>query len=283
MTKTPPAVTVLVPTHDHAALIPFTLRSILRQSLADFEVFVVGDGAGPDTHLAVTAAANGDPRVRFFGFAKGERHGELNRHHALAEARGRIVAYCSDDDLWLDDHLANLRDGLANADFVHTLHTWVMPDGELAINPVDIATPEFRKVMTATKTNYFGPTVVGHTMAAYRALEVGWHPAPPGLWTDLHMWRKFFAADGLRFRSLPLVDTIHFPASLRRDWPTDRRLAELQGYAAMIETSAGAAAYRAKATASLLDKALVREKRAVRRRLVKAAVRGFARKVFRKP
>jgi len=277
---TSPAATVLVPTHDHAPLIPFTLRSILQQSRADFELFVVGDGAAAETRRAVDAAANGDPRVRYFDFAKGERHGELNRHHALAEARGRIVAYCADDDLWLDDHLANVCAALDSADFVHTMHTWVKPDGEVAIIPVDIAAPEFRKVMTATKTNYFGPTVVAHTLAAYRALEKGWHPAPPGLWTDLHMWRKFFAAGDLRFRTLPITDTVHFPASLRRDWPIDRRVAELQGYAAKIESPIGAAAFRVQAAASLLDKALVREKRAVRRRLVKATIRGFAGKLF---
>src|SRR2546425_60792 len=39
-----PLVTVLIPTHDHGDLIEFPLRSVLNQTLQDFEVFVAGDG-----------------------------------------------------------------------------------------------------------------------------------------------------------------------------------------------------------------------------------------------
>ena len=51
-----------------------------------------------DTRAALEPFAD-DERVRFLDFPKGARHGELNRHEALREARGRIVCYLSDDDL----------------------------------------------------------------------------------------------------------------------------------------------------------------------------------------
>jgi glycosyltransferase involved in cell wall biosynthesis len=280
----PPAVTatVLIPTHDHASLLPYAVGSVLRQSISDFELFVVGDGAGPATRRAVEALARDDARIRYFDFPKGERHGELNRHTALAEARGRIVAYCSDDDLWLEDHLANLAAGLEGADFTHTLQSWITAEGEVVVVPADLAAPQFRNVMAATRTNYFGPTVVGHTLAAYRALPVGWHPAPPDVWTDLHMWRQFIALDGLRFRTVPVVDTVHFPASARPDWSPQRRLAEIEDFAAALAAPGGVATYRQRAVGALVGKLVAREHRAIRRRLAKAAIRRFATGVFRR-
>ena len=281
-----PTATVLVPTHDHASLIPHALRSILAQQFQDFEVFVVGDGAGPETRRIVEDVAAGDRRVRYFDFTKGERHGEAHRHRALEEAAGRIVAYCGDDDLWLPDHLANLVAGLGAADFVHTLHASVNPDGKVTVIPADLAAAEFRKVMIETTTNYFGPTVVGHTMAAYRALPVGWHPAPRGLVTDLHMWRKFLSAPGIRCRTLPEIDTVHLPSSLRRDWSPELRTRELAAFAERVSTASGVAAFKSQGTQSIVDQALRRERHVIQRRLRKAAAGravGWIGRAFKRP
>ncbi len=70
-----------------------------------------------------------DVRVRFFDFPKGERHGELNRHEALGEAKGRIVCYLSDDDLLLPGHVVEMGRLLENADFAHSAPFAVMLDG----------------------------------------------------------------------------------------------------------------------------------------------------------
>ncbi len=283
---TTPEATVIVPTHNHAALIPYALRSILAQQFQGFEVFVVGDGAGADTRHVVEEIAASDGRIRYFDFAKGERHGEALRHRALEEAAGRIVAYCGDDDLWLPDHLANLVAGLRAADFVHTLHASVNPDGNVTVIPADLAQPEFRKVMIETNTNYFGPTVVGHTMAAYRALAVGWHPAPDGQVTDLNMWRKFLRVPGMRFRTLPEIDTVHLPSSLRRDWSQERRRFEIAAFAERVCTPAGVSAFKSQATQSIVDQALRRERHVIRRRLRKAAARrtlGWLTRAFKRP
>ena len=261
------AATVLIPTHDHAPLLPYAIRSALAQTQRDFELFVVGDGANSDTRETVESFARSDSRVRYFDFPKGERHGELNRHIALQEAQGRIVAYLCDDDLWLEDHLATLAGALETCDFAHTLHTFVMPGGQVEVIAADIADPAFREIMTADKQNYFGPTVVGHTLAAYRALPIAWSPAPPDIWTDLHMWRKFFAHPGLRFATIPVIDTVHFPTAHRRYHTPDQRLAELDRFVSRLMEFDGRTCYIAQAIAALNRASTVREKKAIEARL----------------
>src|SRR5437660_8038742 len=100
-----PSVTVLIPTHNHAATIAYAIQSVQRQTLTDFELFVVGDGTPAAIGEIVLSLAASDPRIRYFAFEKGERHGEAHRATALKQATGQIVCYCCDDDLWLPHHL----------------------------------------------------------------------------------------------------------------------------------------------------------------------------------
>src|SRR6185437_15846190 len=95
------AATVLIPTHDHGRTLLRSVPSALAQTVSELEVFVVGDGVPDETRELMTELAAADNRVRFFDNPKGERHGEAHRHAALQEARGEIVCYLSDDDVWL--------------------------------------------------------------------------------------------------------------------------------------------------------------------------------------
>ena len=101
-----PRVTVLVPVHDQAELLRTSLRTVLAQRFADLEVIVAGDGCRDDSEAVARGA--GDPRVRWVGFPKEPGYGYANRARALAEARGRYVAYLAPDDLWAPDHLEHL-------------------------------------------------------------------------------------------------------------------------------------------------------------------------------
>jgi len=114
------AATVIVPTHDHGPTLRFALASALAQTVEDIEVLVIGDGVPDVTREIVDEVLRQDARVRFFDHPKGPRHGEPYRHEALGEARGDIVCYLCDDDLWLPQHVELVREALEGADFVAT-------------------------------------------------------------------------------------------------------------------------------------------------------------------
>jgi glycosyltransferase involved in cell wall biosynthesis len=111
-----PEATVLIPTHDHGPTLYYSVRSALAQSVENIEILIVGDGV-PEPTREIVAELQRDERVRFLDNPKGESRGELHRHTALQEARSEIVCYLSDDDLWLPDHIATMRQLLESADF----------------------------------------------------------------------------------------------------------------------------------------------------------------------
>ena len=93
------------PTHDHGRLLFSAARCALDQTVADLELFIVGDGV-PDVTREVVAELD-DERVRFFDNPKAPSRGEVLRRAALAEAGGEIVCYLADDDLWMPHHVAS--------------------------------------------------------------------------------------------------------------------------------------------------------------------------------
>ncbi len=207
--------TVLIPTYNNGSCIRAAIASVLRQSVHDFELFVVADGAPEETKAIVQEFAEADRRVRLFSFPKGERNGEYSRHMALQEATGESVCYLSDDDFWLPDHLETMGALLRNADFVHTRHMHLTTYFHIFGNQGSLADPVIRQRMLTEKYNLFGLSCSGHRLDAYRRLPVGWSPAPKDVWADLFMWRKWLSAPGMRYDSSSKPTSIHLGRELR--------------------------------------------------------------------
>jgi len=220
------AATVLIPTHEHVEPLRHAVACVQRQSLQDFELFIVGDGVADASRSAVAEMSANDGRIRFFDFPKGPRQGEIHRHAALQHATGRFVAYLGDDDCWMPNHLEVLGTLLTDADFGHTLQVGVKSDGQLLVLPADLENRAFRNRMLTELFNRFDFTFAGHTLAAYRRLPHGWRTTPAEFpWTDLYMWRQFLAEPWCRARSAMIPTGIN-TWTHRRPHLTDRQRAE---------------------------------------------------------
>ena len=221
-----PTFTVLIPTHDHADTLRYSVASVQSQTRQDFELFIVGDGVPERTREVVADLMARDPRIRFFDNPKGERHGEAYRHAALQEARGRYVCYQSDDDLWFPTHLDRMASMLEQHDLSHTMQINLAPDGSAATKMYDARLPDQIERMRKLHAG-FGLASGGHTLDAYRRLPRGWFPAPPGFNTDLHFWLQFLDQPWCRYTSLKWPTVCHLSSVQRRDWPNTERVAEL--------------------------------------------------------
>ncbi len=221
-----PLFSVIIPTYNHCDTIIWSIRSVQEQTIQDFEIIVAGDGVPDRTREIMQKECEADKRIRFIDNPKGEAKGEVHRHNAVLASEGKYIAYIADDDVWHKLHLAHLQKGLSEADMCNTLHTCVYPDGKSAILPGDIANEYNRKTLNLLKFNFFGPTCVGHTKTSYLSLPKGWAPAPKGMWTDLYMWRQWFAQLNMRFKTIPEVSTVHIDSPGRDTMTIEERTIE---------------------------------------------------------
>jgi len=234
MASSEPIATIVIPTFDHGSTIRHALASALAQTVP-VEVFVIGDGVPDRCRALIRDLAAGDARIRVFDHPKHERRGEPYRHAALAEARGRIVCYLCDRDLWMPDHVERMASLLADADFAHSLSHWVLPGGGFEFFPVDLQVPEHRHRML-TRVNRVALSCAAHTLAFYRSLERGWHTTPPGKETDWHLFQQFLARTDCRCVSGTWPSAITFPSPPRLGWTEAQRVAELDDWASRLDT-----------------------------------------------
>jgi hypothetical protein len=232
--------TVLVPTHDHGPTLRYSVESALRQSEPDLEVFIVGDGVPDLAREVIAELTDQDPRVRFFDFPKGERHGEASRHLALQEARGEIVCYLSDDDLWFPEHVKRMHQALRRHNFVNALALCVHPDGEVGTWYGDLQHPYYRERLRG-KWNFMPLSSVAHRADFYRTLPRGWHPAPPDIWTDLYLFQQILAHQAVDPLTLFEPSVAVFPTPMRRDWTIEARTRELEAWMPRILDADGRA------------------------------------------
>jgi hypothetical protein len=216
---------VVVPTTgDRVDLLRHSVGSVLAQTVGDLEVLVIGDGAAAASR---TWAESVDPRVRWFGFPKDASRGEVNRHRVLTEsARGELVLYLCDRDLWLPDHVAEMQRVLAEADFGHTLRFVMDVDDRVVAPPTLVLRGAEDRARAWYSTNVLPLSMAGHTMAAYRRLPHGWRTSPPDRPTDRHMWVQFLDQPGVRVgtSAWPTVLSFKRPGS----WTVAQRLAVLE-------------------------------------------------------
>lgn len=97
-----PLVSTAIATFNRPTLVARAIRSVLRQTVQDFEILVVDDGAVQSAEAAVRQF--GDPRIRYI---RHERNQGLPaaRNTAIRAARGRYMAFLDDDDEWLEQKL----------------------------------------------------------------------------------------------------------------------------------------------------------------------------------
>jgi glycosyltransferase involved in cell wall biosynthesis len=230
--------TVLIPTFDHGPTLRCSVASVLAQTVRDLELFIIGDGVPDVTRAIVAELAARDDRIRFFDRPKGARHGERHRHEALREARGRVVAYLGDDDLWLPDHLETMIRLLERADLANALPVHVQTDGRIRACPIDIGAELGREQLRAGDLG-FSMSCGAHTLEAYRRLRHGWRPAPPDVATDTYFWQQFLEDPACRLASGSRPTMLHFASPDRAGWSSAARVAELEAWAARLAAPGG--------------------------------------------
>lgn len=93
-------VSVVIPTHNRADLLPRAIDSVLNQTYSNFEIIVVSDGSTDNTEEVVKSYSDKDSRIRFIGYSPA-RGGNIARNTGIEAAKGEYVAFLDDDDEWM--------------------------------------------------------------------------------------------------------------------------------------------------------------------------------------
>jgi glycosyl transferase family 2 len=239
--------------------LPQAIESIRAQTVADFELFVICDGAPQETVACAQELARLDRRVNVRAFLKGSRVGEAHWHSILGDASGTYVAYLEDDDIWFPNHLDEMGKLLSTVHFGNTLHVTLHPDGRVDALPSDLGIREFRQRFVDDIFNRFGLSTCGHRLDAYRLLPEGWAPTPVGMFPDLHMWRKFLRVNEFEFGTRKEITAITLPGYVRENMSLEERAKESRVWLARALSAEGRAKIAEAAVSDLVDKAVQQE------------------------
>jgi glycosyltransferase involved in cell wall biosynthesis len=116
-----------MPAHNASATVEAAIRSVMLQTVEDFELIVSDDGSTDDT--PARARRFDDPRVRLL---TRDRAGgpSAARNAAIAVAHGEFVSMIDSDDLWLPSYLEVMGQALEDDPDAGLAYTdaWVLDD-----------------------------------------------------------------------------------------------------------------------------------------------------------
>jgi len=101
-------VSVIMPTYNRAHLLDCSVRSVLNQTLSDFELLIIDDGSTDRTQEKVFSFQ--DDRIKYV--YKGNSGVSSARNVGLDAAEGNYIAFLDDDDCWPNDYLEKMIDKL---------------------------------------------------------------------------------------------------------------------------------------------------------------------------
>lgn len=93
-----------MPTYNSEAFVTESLDSVISQTFQSWELLVVDDCSGDGTRPIIERYEQLDSRIRLFCLPENSGPA-VARNRALAETRGRFVAFLDSDDLWIPEKL----------------------------------------------------------------------------------------------------------------------------------------------------------------------------------
>jgi len=108
-----PAVTVVIPTFNRAAIVVRAIRSVLGQTCQDWELIVVDDGSTDGTEQAVKGLS--DNRIKYIRHDRNRLAGAA-RNTGIRYAQGEYVAFLDSDDEWPPEKLQKELEVFRNSD-----------------------------------------------------------------------------------------------------------------------------------------------------------------------
>lgn len=120
-----PFFSVIIPTFNRAYILSSTIKSVLRQSFQDFEIWVIDNGSTDNTDQVVGEFE--DHRVHYIRI--GPTGGPAApRNVGMSHARGTWLAFLDSDDLWYPDKLSMVKEKAVTGNYELISHYQLLQD-----------------------------------------------------------------------------------------------------------------------------------------------------------
>jgi len=226
-----PTVSVIIPTYQRPVLLRQLLDSVRAQTFRDFEVIVAEDGA---TELTASVVASCGMPVTHLPLPHSGLVARV-RNAAVRSARGRLIAFCDDDDLWEPAKLERQLEALGSdpgAGFVCSNALYLSDDPALDGTPVLRKVPRGADRAAGLAQLLHGNFVICSSVMIERtlALEAGLFPEDPRLRyaQDYALWLCAASLKPFRYLQEPLLRyRQNAGLTSRTDYPDHRHQLQL--------------------------------------------------------
>jgi glycosyltransferase involved in cell wall biosynthesis len=221
-----PLVTVLIAAYNRSEVLRYALASAIGQTYRRLEILVIGDACTDDSEQVVAAA--GDPRVRWMNLERNAGSQAGPNQAGLEVARGELIAYLGQDDVWRRDHVALLVADIerTGADVTSSVPSIVWP------KPVPL-----RRLESPSPGSFIPTPTLMHTRAAALAAG-GWRDHRESVLAPDADFVERLRLSGARFSRVRAVTLLKFASALRRNSYRDGRSDEQAAAVRRIDSRA---------------------------------------------
>uniref|UniRef100_UPI00404844E1 glycosyltransferase family 2 protein n=1 Tax=Algoriphagus sp. TaxID=1872435 RepID=UPI00404844E1 len=146
-----PLVSVIITTYNRVNLLEKTLESVINQTYKNLEIIIVSDASTDSTDLFIQNIS--DVRVRYFKLKSNSGLPAVTRNYGLKYSKGDFIAFCDDDDLWINTKIEKQLLIIGQHDFCFTKRSFINEEG-FSISYRYIYTPHRFNLRTILITNY---------------------------------------------------------------------------------------------------------------------------------
>jgi len=212
-----PLLSIFMPTHNQAEVLPVAIKGVLAQSFQDFEILLVGDGCTDNTSEVVKSFS--DPRIKWFDLPKVPNSGYANRNIALKEARGRFIGFASHDDILLYDHFEKCIDALesdSDLEIVFTRSMEISSDGIIVPGEFNLEIPGILNDFLGLKYSNVPESCAVHRKNCFNIY--GYWNDELSKWADWDLWIRIIEGGNRNnFRNIPDVTVLSFISERKND------------------------------------------------------------------
>ena len=99
-----PLVSIITPAYNSEKFISKTIDSILQQTYTNWELLITDDCSNDLTVKIINKYIKADKRIKLF-ILKHNSGAGVARNNSIFHSKGRYIAFCDADDLWLPNKL----------------------------------------------------------------------------------------------------------------------------------------------------------------------------------